>query len=91
MTQGPNATYHCTVCGLTWSYEAVRHLACCRDCGSGLVRTLPTLDRGGAVDHGEAGRRQRQPDASADLGTRPAAPIRLGARGGGRCPRPRIR
>ncbi len=50
MTQGPNATYHCPVCGATWSYEAVRHLACCRDCGSGLVRTLPTLDRGGAVD-----------------------------------------
>ena len=68
MTHGPNATYHCTVCGASWSYEAVRHLACCRDCGSGLVRTWPTLDRGGAVGEGEAGRRQRQLDAPAELG-----------------------
>jgi hypothetical protein len=37
---GPSATYHCTVCGASWSYEAVRHLACCRDCGSGLLRDL---------------------------------------------------
>jgi predicted nucleic acid-binding Zn-ribbon protein len=52
MTHRPNATYHCTVCGVIWSYEAVRHLACCRDCGSGLLRTLPTLELGGAADEG---------------------------------------
>ena len=44
MTATAQATYRCTVCGMAWSYEAVRHLACCRDCGSGLVRTLPALD-----------------------------------------------
>jgi hypothetical protein len=76
MTQGPNATYRCTVCAVIWSYDAVRHLACCRDCGSGLLRTLPALDLGGATHEVKAGRRQRQPDASAALGTRPAAPIR---------------
>ena len=60
MTQEPNATYHCTVCGVIWSYRAVRHLACCRDCGSGLLRTVPTLGLGGAADEGIAGRPRRR-------------------------------
>jgi predicted nucleic acid-binding Zn-ribbon protein len=77
VTPGLSATYRCTVCGVTWSYEAVRHLACCRDCGSGLLRTVPGLDLG---DDGAAGRRQRRPDASAERGPRPAAPIRARSR-----------
>ena len=44
MTVELNATYRCTVCGVLWSYEAVRHLACCRDCGGGLLRTSPERD-----------------------------------------------
>jgi DNA-directed RNA polymerase subunit RPC12/RpoP len=31
-------TYRCPRCGATWTYRAVRNLARCRDCGSGLVR-----------------------------------------------------
>lgn len=58
MTQRPNATYQCTVCGETWSYEAVRYLACCRDCGSGLVRTVCVADAGVATEESRAGRRQ---------------------------------
>jgi predicted nucleic acid-binding Zn-ribbon protein len=74
---GPSATYRCTVCGVTWSYEAVRHLACCRDCGSGLLRTVPALGLGAAADDAAAGRRQRRRDASGERGTRSAAaPIR---------------
>jgi hypothetical protein len=41
MTEDP--TYHCGHCGTTWSYRAVRYVACCRDCGGGLVRTDPLL------------------------------------------------
>ena len=54
MTLARAVTYNCTVCGAVWSYEAVRHVACCRDCGSGLLRTSPTLDLGGAPDEGAA-------------------------------------
>lgn len=35
-TEAPS--YRCTVCDARWSYRAVRHVACCRDCGSGLRR-----------------------------------------------------
>jgi predicted nucleic acid-binding Zn-ribbon protein len=80
MTPVPNITYRCTVCGVIWSYEAVRHLACCRDCGSGLLRTVPARDVGGAADDGAAGRRQRRPDVTAERGTRSAAPIRARSR-----------
>ncbi|MGH2850686.1 MAG: hypothetical protein ACRDLP_08735 [Solirubrobacteraceae bacterium] len=78
MTPGADATYHCTVCGVNWSYQAVRHLACCRDCGSGLTRTTPTLDPGSAVDEDPTGQRQRLPGPSPERGPRPAAPIRRG-------------
>jgi len=84
MTLAPEATYRCTVCGLAWSYAAVRHLACCRECGSGLVRTLPVPDRGEAPEDGRAPRRRRQPEAPAP------APIRAAPRGGTRRPRPRM-
>lgn len=43
MTEDP--TYHCDHCGTTWSYRAVRYVACCRDCGGGLVRTDARLTR----------------------------------------------
>ena len=78
MREVPSATYNCTVCGVVWSYEAVRHLACCRDCGSGLLRTSPAPDVGGAADQFKAGRRQRQGDSSPEPATRPAAPARRG-------------
>lgn len=38
MSVAVEAIYRCTRCGLLWSYAAVRHLACCRECGSGLMR-----------------------------------------------------
>ena len=31
-------TYRCTGCGARWSYEAVRYVALCPECASGLVR-----------------------------------------------------
>ncbi len=40
MSDDPN--YHCAHCGTTWSYRAVRYVARCRDCGSGLTRTPST-------------------------------------------------
>jgi len=30
--------YRCTGCGARWSYEAVRYVALCPECASGLVR-----------------------------------------------------
>jgi DNA-directed RNA polymerase subunit RPC12/RpoP len=33
-----NETYRCTGCGARWSYEAVRYVALCPECASGLVR-----------------------------------------------------
>jgi DNA-directed RNA polymerase subunit RPC12/RpoP len=30
--------YRCAGCGARWSYEAVRYVALCPDCASGLVR-----------------------------------------------------
>jgi hypothetical protein len=30
--------YRCLECDADWSYEAVRHTACCAACGGGLVR-----------------------------------------------------
>ncbi len=83
MTLARAVTYDCTVCGMVWSYEAVRHLACCRDCGSGLLRTSPALELGGAADEGAAGRRARQAGAGGELAARPAAPARHAQRGGG--------
>jgi DNA-directed RNA polymerase subunit RPC12/RpoP len=32
------AGYRCTGCGARWSYEAVRYVALCPECASGLVR-----------------------------------------------------
>lgn len=32
--------YRCTVCGARWSYEAVRYVALCPECASGLVRVI---------------------------------------------------
>jgi hypothetical protein len=31
-------TYRCDHCATTWSYRAVRYVACCPDCGAGLTR-----------------------------------------------------
>jgi DNA-directed RNA polymerase subunit RPC12/RpoP len=31
-------TYRCAGCGARWSYEAVRYVALCPACASGLVR-----------------------------------------------------
>jgi DNA-directed RNA polymerase subunit RPC12/RpoP len=31
-------TYRCTGCGARWTYEAVRYVALCPECASGLVR-----------------------------------------------------
>jgi hypothetical protein len=30
--------YRCLECDADWSYEAVRHTACCAACGGGLIR-----------------------------------------------------
>ena len=32
------ATYSCSGCGARWAYEAVRYVARCPECGSGLLR-----------------------------------------------------
>ena len=34
----PHETYRCAGCGARWSYEAVRYVALCPECASGLVR-----------------------------------------------------
>jgi DNA-directed RNA polymerase subunit RPC12/RpoP len=34
----PRPVYRCEACDARWTYLAVRHVARCRDCGSGLVR-----------------------------------------------------
>ncbi len=34
----PLPLYACTACGTIWTYAAVRHVARCKHCGSGLVR-----------------------------------------------------
>jgi hypothetical protein len=86
MTPGPEATYHCTVCGVNWTYQAVRHLACCRDCGSGLMRTSPTPDLGGPLDETPTAPRQRQTDPSPARGTRSAAPMRRAGASPARAP-----
>jgi predicted nucleic acid-binding Zn-ribbon protein len=39
------AVYRCTACGRRWSYAAVRHIACCKSCGCGLVREDADEDR----------------------------------------------
>jgi hypothetical protein len=46
-TTAVSATYRCTLCGGHWSYDAVRFLARCRDCGGGLVREAPSHGEGG--------------------------------------------
>jgi DNA-directed RNA polymerase subunit RPC12/RpoP len=39
-------TYRCAGCGACWSYEAVRYVALCPECASGLVRvTAPSPKR----------------------------------------------
>lgn len=40
----PDETYRCAGCGARWSYEAVRYVALCPECASGLVR-VPDLER----------------------------------------------
>jgi hypothetical protein len=37
MTAPPAPLYRCTVCEVDWTYEAVRHIACCRACGGSLL------------------------------------------------------
>ena len=34
----PPLLYRCTVCEADLTYEAVRHIACCRACGGSLLR-----------------------------------------------------
>ena len=34
----PAETYRCAGCGACWSYEAVRYVALCPECASGLLR-----------------------------------------------------
>lgn len=44
----PRETYRCSGCGLRWSYEAVRFVALCPECASGLVCvSSPEVSRGG--------------------------------------------
>jgi DNA-directed RNA polymerase subunit RPC12/RpoP len=38
-------TYRCTGCGARWSYEAVRYIALCPECASGLVRVVESPGR----------------------------------------------
>ena len=61
MSAAVEATYRCTRCGLLWGYAAVRHVACCRECGSGLVR----------VGEREAAREARRASAARPAGALP--------------------
>jgi Zn finger protein HypA/HybF involved in hydrogenase expression len=38
-------TYRCLGCGAQWGYEAVRYVACCPECGSGLLRVTEPARR----------------------------------------------
>ena len=56
---GGEAGYRCAGCGARWSYEAVRYVALCPECASGLVRVTEP----GAAPPREPsiGRRRRLP------------------------------
>lgn len=41
--------YGCTLCGASWSYRAVRHVARCPDCGGGLRRAEELSEQPGAT------------------------------------------
>ena len=55
--------YRCAHCGATWSYRAVRYVARCRDCGSGLTRTpsAPCATMVGPDDPAQLPNRQAAP------------------------------
>jgi hypothetical protein len=55
-------TYRCTGCGARWSYEAVRYVALCPECASGLVR----------VRVSDPPRPPERPERQAGLRRRPA-------------------
>ncbi|HEX4010607.1 MAG TPA: hypothetical protein VHX62_11385 [Solirubrobacteraceae bacterium] len=38
-------TYRCSGCGARWTYEAVRYVARCPECGSGLLRVTEPARR----------------------------------------------
>ena len=46
--------YRCAGCGARWSYEAVRYVALCPECASGLIRITEPDARASSVHGGGA-------------------------------------